>query len=173
MRHVPRLLRNQEVQQLVRDLRPISARRPIGYGEGMPPSRALGDAPSGYTEDEIFQAPKGPPLIAPAPAAVNSNSFALYPFSQSTSSGNGGSVTILPQNLRRVLLLIQNQSDPLGTNATMYVNFNGSAGRNQGIALYAGWGVVFDLVCPSDAVAVFMDSATVQPGIIIEGSPRL
>jgi hypothetical protein len=159
-----RYLTAEQIAQVVREqARPHRVQRPIGYRPG------VGD----YDETETFQAEKGPPLLPPPPVAQNQNSFALYPFTIANTSGQAGSVSILPQNLRRTLLLIQNQSDPLGTNATMYVNFAGAAQAHQGIALYAGWGVVFDLVCPSDAVAVFFDTATAQPGIIIEGSPRL
>lgn len=157
-----RYLDPRNVAQLVQNqARPITRRNQV---------RPLGD----YSEDEVFLAPKGPPLVQAPPPPLNSNGFALYPFTSSNTSNGNGSVGILPQNLRRTLLLIQNQSDPLGTNATLYVNFGGgAAAAHQGIALYAGWGVVFDLVCPSDAIAVFFDTATPQPGIIIEGSPRL
>jgi hypothetical protein len=119
-----------------------------------------------YNERSVFYAPggteggfeiKNPPLIK------NVNSFATYPFVIANTS-----FSILPANQKRSLLLVQNQS---GT-ADLYVNFSSDAGVNNGILLVAGAAVILDTVCPNNSVAVFFDSATNEPGIVIEGAPQ-
>jgi hypothetical protein len=120
-----------------------------------------------YNEASVFHAPGGSDggvqIITP-PVTRNVNSFATYPFVIGAAP-----ITILPNNPRRSLLLVQNQS----ASDDLYVNFSADAGVNVGIMLVAGAGVFFDYVCPNNSVSVYFDSGSNQPGIIIEGAPQL
>lgn len=124
-----------------------------------------------YSEDTVFNSSAGrlaeqrTSIEMPPRSRV---SFTCYVFHTSNTSGNNGSVQILPSNDRRQFLLVQNQAASGGGN--LYVNFSGDAGLNIGIQLVPGGGVFFDYVCPYNAVAIYFDSATVLSGVIVEGA---
>lgn len=147
-------------------LREQMAQRPVAglgdYGESTP-----------YDESEVFRAAtpgqlqvnaEGEPI--PDPFA-NPVSFTTYAFALSSTSGNAGSVQLLSYNGRRQLLLIQN----LSSGSDLFVNFGTAAGVDTALKLTNGAGVFFDEVCPNNAIFVFFNAATPQPGVIIEGSP--
>lgn len=158
----------QQVAQYLRAMKapPALIAGALGnYGEG--PGTAT---PQSQYGTEIFNAPTDQALQSRAlgqPTAAfvaNNNHFAPYPFAISSATG---SQTILPANSRRTFLLAQNQSAA----DDFYFNFASDAGIGQGILLAPGVGVFFDIVCPSDSIAVFFNSATVQRGLLIEGAP--
>lgn len=127
-----------------------------------------------YDETDAFRANANPGqlqtdvngALIPDPY-YNGVGFNTYTFATSNVSGNAGSVQLLALNQRRQLLLIQN----LSTASDLYVSFGLDASLLGGLLLAHGEGVIFDTVCPNNSVFVFFNSATNQPGIIIEGSP--
>lgn len=159
-------MRKASHAQIVHYMRGIGAPREIRAGLG-----DFDDTP--YTETSVFNSPTGilGQVLPPELTAQYKNrmSFNLFPFQIDNTQGTNGSVSILPANERRTFLLVQNQS----TSADLFVNFSGDAGLNMGLLLVPGVGVFFDIVCPYNAVAVYMDSATPEPGIVIEGAPQL
>lgn len=137
---------------------------------------------SPYDESDVFRGGSGtdsgysinaqtrlPQVIKPD-IVLNLTSFATYPFALSRSSGNNGSVQIVPSNPRRTFLLVQNQD----TSADMYLNFSSGAAVGSGILLIAGQGIFFDTDkgTPNNSVFVFMNSATAAPGVVVEGAPQ-
>lgn len=93
------------------------------------------------------------------------------------SGNSGGALAILTQNLKRNLLVIQNNSTATSPDAapTFYIGFGQLAQIGQGMALPPGVGVVFDIVCPRDAVyltigpAVNSGGTVVTQGCVVEG----
>lgn len=158
----------EQVAQYLRAMKapPAIVRGALGdYGEG--PDGTFPQSPYG---NGVFNAPTQQALESrqpqdPTPFVYNNNHFAPYPFSFSSAQGPN---TILPANPRRTFFLAQNQS----TSVTIYINFASDAGPNQGIQLSPGVGVFFDVVCPNDSISVYVDSATVTRGLLIEGSPQ-
>lgn len=145
-------------------------------------SSELGDyfEPKLYSEDEVFSATSAPGQLrtdstgnAITDPYNNPLSVTPYAFTLNNVSPNGvgnGSVIILSQNIRRQFLIIQN----LSTGADLFVNFGTDAGPNRGLKLGAGEGVFFDQGdkgCPNNSVYVFFNTATLEPGIIMEGAP--
>lgn len=120
-----------------------------------------------YSEREVFRGqPGGGVANAPVIITRNRNSFNLLPFAYQSSDG---SKQLLPANEARVYLFVQNQSQT----DTMYFNFTNEASENIGVELYPAQGFVFDQAVPWNAITVFVDSATPQRGIIVEGAIQL
>lgn len=144
-------------------IRPAGA-RPLGdYGESDPNT---GHHP-GYSESQVFRSEVNPEgqtqrFVQEAPVIRNRNAFTMYPFSIFNTP-----VYILPSNERRNFLLIQNQSAA----SDLYFNLSGDAGVNVGVLLVPGAGVFFDVVCPYNGLSIIMDSATNEPGCVVEGAP--
>lgn len=130
---------------------------------------AYGEQPI-YNESEVFQGTNTEGQMmggAQTRPMYRNNTYAsLYPFSISSSDG---SVAILPSNERRTMLVVQNQSET----DNLFFNLSGEAGENIGILLAPGAGIIFDVICPNNAVQVFMSAATNQPGIVLEAAPTL
>lgn len=104
------------------------------------------------------------PVTKEPPLLRNRNSFTVYAF---TLNIGAGSKVIVPANERRTFLLIQNQSE----SDDMYFNLSGDASPTGGVLLPPLTMVVFDTVCPYNTVSVFMNSAALQPGAVMEGTP--
>lgn len=119
-----------------------------------------------YSEREVFRS--GTTISRDVPTVLTPNriNFLVTPFSQALASG---SQQILPANELRQFLMVQNQS----TVAIMYVNFGVSAGINVGIQLYPAQGIILDTVVPANAVYIFVDNATNEPGAVVEGALTL
>lgn len=91
---------------------------------------------------------------------------------------------VLSLNLKRNLLLIQNNSSATGagnTAPTFYVGFNSQAQVGLSLALAPGAGILYDIICPRDSVfitiaggaGVFTVAGVVQQGTYapLTGSP--
>lgn len=88
-------------------------------------------------------------------------------FSPTLNSGQG-SQQLLAQNDRRASLTIQNLAPASATTAILYYSFGANAGTDSGVALGPGRGVIIDVICPTNALFIFMDDATGQRLTIIE-----
>lgn len=102
-----------------------------------------------------------------------------------TTGGNIGSVVanniplpVLQLNYQRNCLIIQNQSTATAPDTTpiFYVDFNKQPSLLGSLALPAGLGILFDYICPRDAVFIsfgpFTDggSTTVIAGMVVQGT---
>ncbi len=88
--------------------------------------------------------------------------FAAARFTHSEVSVTSSSTQVLPLNLSRVYLLIQNKGS-----ATVYVSFDGAKSSTDGVAIPAN-GNYEPFVAPVDAVHVHAASGT-QAIIVVEG----
>lgn len=71
------------------------------------------------------------------------------------NSNSGGALAILTSNLKRNILILQNNSNATATGdvpPTFFFGFGQIATVNQSIALPPGVGIVLDIVCPRDAI---------------------
>ncbi len=120
-----------------------------------------------YDESSVFYAGggnQGGVTLTQPTVYQNNTSFSVYPFVIGTAQG---SVQIVPQNLKRMWLLIQNQSAA----SNLYVNFSSGANVGNGILLAFGQGIVIDVNVPNNSVNVFFNNATPQAGVLVEGAP--
>ncbi len=120
-----------------------------------------------YDESSVFYAgggKQGGVQLTEPTIYKNNTSFSVYPFVIGTVQG---SVQIVPQNLKRQWLLIQNQSAA----SDMYINFSSGAGVGNGILLAFGQGIVIDTGVPNNSINVFFNNATPQAGVLVEGAP--
>lgn len=93
------------------------------------------------------------------------------------AGNSGGVLAVLTQNLKRNLLVIQNNSTATAPDAapTFYVGFGQIAQVGQGLGLPPGVGVVFDIVCPRNAVYITIGpqvntgNTVVVQGAVVEG----
>lgn len=159
------LSKSEALNYLRRQKAPIEVRRAFGdYQEDENVGLRTNDV---YDEERVFYAAGGNQggvqLVAPT-IYQNNTSFSTYPFVIGTTQG---STQIVPQNLKRMWLLIQNQS----TASDMYVNFSSGAGVGNGIKLSFGVGIVIDVNVPNNSINVFFNNATPQAGVIVEGAP--
>lgn len=157
-----RRISNAQAQALIRQRAP-HARQLGDYGNDDPNTL---HPPAVYSEADVFRS--GATISRDVPTVIIPNriNFLVTPFSQAVAAG---SQQILPANEMRQFLMVQNQS----TVAIMYVNFGVSAGVNVGIQLYPAQGIVFDQKVPANAVYVFVDNATNEPGAVVEGALTL
>lgn len=99
----------------------------------------------------------------------NPTTFASVPINASTNT----QTPILAQNYQRNALIIQNGS--LATVAgdvapTLYVGFNAQPQVGGALALPPGVGVVFDIICPRDAIFIAFGPFTNTGGsVVIQG----
>lgn len=93
------------------------------------------------------------------PAQSNYNP---YPFSVGRLS-----YQVLQENKRRIALIVFN----LSAASNLYVNFGLGASPSNGLLIAAQSGYLFDAACPVNAINVYMDAATNQNGIVLEGNP--
>lgn len=133
----------------------------------------LNDNPSAWTQAQndsvALQAPFGDGSSAwQNPCATHSIPL---------SANSGGVLAILTQNLKRNLLIVQNNSTATAPDAApvFYVSFGQLAQIGQGLGLPPGVGIVLDIICPRDAVYLTIgpsidtgDSVVVQ-GVVVEG----
>jgi hypothetical protein len=104
--------------------------------------------------------PVNPP---PTGVYVNpSNRFNIMPFSQVS----GVSIQFLQKNLKRSMLIIQNQS----TANNLWYNFGQPAAVNVCQFLVAGQTIGYDVTCPSDAVYIYFDGTGNNAGVIQEAT---
>lgn len=165
-----------------RDANALRARMSAPQSPGKPNLGDYGGAfDHEYTEGEVFRSAQPGQIVNAQGETVSSDdpyrnpvAFTSYPFTTNDTSPNGtgnGSVLILVQNQRRQVLLIQNLA---ATGINLFVNFGADAGLGSGLLLDGGDGVILDngaLGCPNNSVYVYFASATLQPGIIMEGAP--
>jgi hypothetical protein len=93
------------------------------------------------------------------------------------SANSGGVLAILTQNLKRNLLIIQNNSTATSPDAapTFYISFGQLAQQGQGLGLPPGVGIVLDIICPRDAVylsigpSIDTGGSVVTQGVVVEG----
>ncbi len=120
-----------------------------------------------YDESSVFYAGggnQGGVQITQPIIYANNTSFSTYPFVIGTAQG---STQIVPQNLKRMWLLVQNQSAA----SNLYINFSSGASVGNGILLGFGQGIVIDVNVPNNSVNIFFNNATPQPGVLVEGAP--
>ncbi len=157
------LSQSQALAYLRQQKAPIEVRRALGdYQQDDNVGQRTNDV---YDENSVFYAPGGSSggvQITTPPIMQNINSFGGYPFVIGQAS-----TTVLPQNMKRTLLLIQNQSPA----SNLYVNFSSDASPGNGILLTPGLGVFFDVNAPNNSISCFYDNITPQLGFIVEGSP--
>lgn len=122
--------------------------------------------PVAYSEREVFRSGTTIARDIPTVLIPNRINFLVTPFSQALANG---SPQVLPANELRRFLMVQNQS----TVAIMYVNFGVSASVNVGLQLYPAQALIFDTIVPANAVYVFVDNATNEPGAVVEGALTL
>lgn len=155
-----------------------------GFGDFPSGDGTPGNAVYPYNETDVFNPssvmggtvsvpPTGPPPPVPAPpySAAQPVTMISMPFGESDrlwsnpntyaavpiNAGTTAIAAILAQNYRRSLLLIQNQSTATAvgdTPPTLYIGFNAQAQVGGSLALPPGIGIVFDIICPRDAIFV-------------------
>ncbi len=159
------LTKPQALAYLRQQKLPIEVRRAFGdYQEDDNVGQRTGDV---YDESRVFYAgggTQGGVQIVQPTVFQNNTSYTSYPFVIGTAQG---STQIVPQNQKRMWLMIQNQS----SGSDMYVNFSTGAGVNNGILLGAGVGLVIDYNPPNNSINVFFNNATPQAGVLVEGAP--
>ncbi len=157
------LSKHEALNYLRRQKMPIEVMRAFGdYQQDDNVGQRTNDV---YDESQVFYAGggnQGGVQITPSPIMQNNNSFGGYPFVIGQAS-----TTILPQNMKRTFLLVQNQSPA----SNLYVNFSSAASPGNGILLTPGLGVFFDVNAPNNSISCFYDNITPQLGFIVEGSP--
>lgn len=153
-------------QQLAAELR---ARGIGNYSEGNP--NVLSN--NVYSEREVFRGEQtnlggagvGAQYV-PIPIVRNRVFFSITPFSFSSADGSN---QLLPANEMRRFLSVQNQS----LTDLMYVNFSVEAAANVGVELYPAQALIYDIVVPYNSIQIFVNVATKQRGIVVEGALQL
>lgn len=163
-----RRLNQQQYAQEMR-ARGIPVKNIGSYGEGNP--NVLTN--NVYSEREVFRGEQsslggaGVGAVAePIRVIRNRIFFSVTPFS--LASGDG-SVQMLGANEMRRFLSVQNQS----LTDLMYVNFSVEAAANVGVELYPAQALIYDYVVPYNAIQIFVNVATKQRGVIVEGALQL
>lgn len=133
----------------------------------------LNDNPSAWTLDQNAAIPLQAPFGDGGSAWQNPCATHSIPVSEDS----GGVLAILTQNLKRNLLIIQNNSTATSPDAapTFYISFGQLAQQGQGLGLPPGVGIVLDIICPRDAVyltigpSIDTGSSVVTQGVVVEG----
>lgn len=157
----------REYEQILRSRGIPTTRRALGdYGNGEPV----------YSDREVFRGEPGAgsavgnggvyATVEPISVQRNRIFFSVTPFS--LSSGDGSTQLLTSNELRR-FLTVQNQS----TTDLMYVNFSNEAAANVGIELYPAQALVYDQVVPYNSIQIFVNVATKQRGVVVEGALQL
>ena len=118
--------------------------------------------PQDYALEDVFRGGSGAPVMPapPAPFAyANVNSFSLVPFSTGLTS-----ITVLPANLQRTILIAQN----LDASANMFINFDNGASPTVGVKLGPGGAVIFDVICPNNSISAAFDTTGSHFGIMAQ-----
>jgi hypothetical protein len=135
-----------------------------------PPGLAPGAGAGGYAPTPAPYAPADPnsPL-----KWSNPNTVSIVPILASTPANQ----PVLSLNYQRTLLVIQNNSTANSPDTTpiFYVNFNAQvSSAGLGLALAAGIGIVFDIICPRDSVYVLQvgggGASLVVAGVVAQGT---
>lgn len=153
-------------QQFANEMR---ARGIGNYGEGN--TNVLSN--NVYSEREVFRGEQtnlggagvGAQYV-PIPVVRNRVFFSVTPFSFSSADG---SKQLLPANEMRRFLSVQNQS----LTDLMYVNFSIEAAANVGVELYPAQALIYDIVVPYNSIQIFVNVATKQRGVVVEGALQL
>jgi len=124
----------------------------------------------GYAPTPAPYAPSDP--NSPVPW-TNPCTASIVPILASTPAN----VPVLSLNYQRNLLVLQNNSTATSPDTTpiFYINFNAQvASAGLGIALAAGIGIVFDIICPRDSVYVLQvgggGATLVVAGVAMQGT---
>jgi hypothetical protein len=133
----------------------------------------LNDNPSAWLQSQNDALPLQAPFGDGGSAWENPCSAHTIPI----SANSGGVLAVLTQNLKRNLLVIQNNSTATSPDAApvFYVGFGQIAQVGQGLGLPPGVGIVLDIICPRDAVyltigpAVNTGGSVITQGVVIEG----
>jgi hypothetical protein len=103
----------------------------------------------------------------------NPTTAAIVPILASTPANQ----PVLSLNYQRNLLIVQNNSTATSPDTTpiFYINFNAQvASAGLGIALAAGIGIVFDIICPRDSVYLLQvgggGASLVVAGVVVQGT---
>lgn len=149
-----------------------------GMADTLPGSPALiGGVPSLSPQTQPGYLPTSVPYGITDPQSQvkwrNPTTASLVPILASTPSN----VPVLQLNYQRNLLIIQNNSTATSpdTTPTFFLNFNTPVpGPGLGLGLIAGVGIVFDIICPRDAVYVTQvggaGASLVVAGAVIQGT---
>ena len=146
------------------------------------------DGPAGVGMPPILNTPAMPIPAPPVDTGTTADGLSL-PYGASTVpwqnpttvqgvpivAATPANIPVLSLNLKRNLLLIQNNSTATGagnTAPTFYVSFNSQAQVGLSLALLPGGGVLYDIICPRDSVyitiaggvGVFVVAGVVQQG---------
>jgi hypothetical protein len=133
----------------------------------------LNDNPSAWVADQNAALPLQAPFGDGGSGWQNPCATHSIPVSEDS----GGVLAILTQNLKRNLLIIQNNSTATAPDAApiFYISFGQLAQQGQGLGLPPGVGIVLDIICPRDAVyltigpSVDTGSSVVTQGVVVEG----
>jgi hypothetical protein len=133
----------------------------------------LNDNPSAWAQAQDDALPLQAPFGDGASAWQNPCSAHSIPI----SGNSGGVLAVLTQNLKRNLLVIQNNSTATSPDQApvFYIGFGQLASVGQGLGLAPGIGIVLDIITPRDAVyltigpAVNTGGSVVTQGVVIEG----
>jgi hypothetical protein len=154
--------------------------RPWGAGASgwnPPPIGTQGGAGAAAAAGQSGFMPTTVPFGAIDPAAGvqwrNPTTAAIVPILASTPSNQ----PVLSLNYQRNLLIVQNNSTATSPDTTpiFYINFNAQvASAGLGIALAAGIGIVFDIICPRDSVYLLQvgggGATLIVAGVVLQGT---
>lgn len=146
------------------------------------------DGPAGVSSPPILNTPNVPIPAPPVDTGTTADGLSV-PFGASTVpwqnpttvqsvpilAGTPSNTPVLSLNLKRNLLIIQNNSTATGAGNTapnFYVGFNSQAQVGLSLTLLPGGGILYDIICPRDSVyitiaggaGVFVTAGMVQQG---------
>lgn len=147
----------------------------VGPSGFAPPT--IGEPPSLSPQTQPGFLPNTTPYGQSDPQAnvrwTNPTSCSQTPILASTPSNQ----PVLSLNYQRNLLVIQNNSTATAPDTTpvFYIGFNTPApAAGLGVALAAGIGIVFDIICPRDSVYVLQvgggGATLVVAGVVVQGT---
>lgn len=143
-----------------------------GAAVGPPPPAVIpipSPTPGAPPTDVTIPNPNSMPWSGTDKGWQNPTTFAAVPISVATA---GATLTIFTANAKRNFLLVQNNCISGGTGDVtpiFFINFNQAALSNLSLALPAGQGIAFDVICPRDSVTLLMGTFTNTSGLMIFG----
>lgn len=157
------------MQNVLRRMRPPVVRGAArvslqGYGQDDPNAMPMGEGLE-YSDAEVFNPPQARLAYGPdgVPFSLDKR-YTSFPFRVGAASK-----LILPDNPRRVSLLIQNKSATID----LFINFGTTADELSGFVIPGGLsaGILLDVFCPKNAMYVSYPAAlSNQLGVVFEGT---